>query len=91
MVDRAGVVVKTAAQLRELGYPTPHARPIVATAYRIKRIAATGVMSHPDSFTTHLRGPSPARPTSGIGYLPTKAWMDVNAEKYGIVRHKGSI
>lgn len=83
--------MKTAAQLRELGYPVPFARPVVAKAYRIKRIEPTGQMSHPDSFTTHLRGPSVARPTSGLGYLPTKAWMDVNAEKYGIVRHKGSI
>lgn len=83
--------VRTTSELRDLGYPVPHARPIIATRYRIKRIASNGVTSHPDSFTTHLRGPSPARPTSGIGHLPTKAWMDVNAEKYGIVRHRGSI
>lgn len=83
--------MRTARELRDLGYPSPHARPIVATAYRIKRIPSRGVTIHPDSFTTHLRGPSVARPTSGLGHLPTKAWMDVNAEKYGIVRHKGSI
>ena len=59
----------------------------LATVYKVTRIPAKRPRRTSASFTTHLRGPSGARPTSGLGHYPTKSWMADNAERFGLVRH----
>lgn len=84
--------MKSASELRARGWTVPTPKKVETTeAYRIVRLPRGQTRVLKENFTTHLRGPSVARPTSGLGYLPTRAWMDVNASRYGIVRHRGSI
>lgn len=69
------------------GYP-PTA-PKLATVFKVTRVPARKPRRSSANFTTHLRGPSAARATSGRGHLPTSGWLKDNAARYGIVRRNG--